>query len=167
MSETNNVTAALLIGIPERLRDVRVWRNNRFVGLAIGKDGRERLVSAGVNGQADISGIVGPWGIRLEVEVKVGKDKQNEDQKNFQAMIERLGGIYVVARNATEGLGQVVAAIERRMRHEQQRGVAEKRRQHPTTRVSRVNDGREGHDQAHKRPWLDVFGSARRASGES
>ena len=33
-----------------------------------GKGGKPRRIQAGIDGQADISGIIGPWGYRLEIE---------------------------------------------------------------------------------------------------
>lgn len=59
MSEANEITAALLIRIPEDFPQLRVWRNNRIKAMVIGRGGRMRMVNAGVNGQGDISGIAG------------------------------------------------------------------------------------------------------------
>ena len=52
----------------------------------------------GVAGQADLTGIL-PDGRRLEIEVKSDGGRQTEDQRNFQWMIERFGGVYVLARS--------------------------------------------------------------------
>ena len=98
----NQITATLLIEIPKRFPDIRVWRNNRVDAMAIGKNGKPRRIQAGIDGQADISGIIGPWGYRLEIEVKAGKDEQSESQIAFQQMIEKHGGIYAIAREDIE-----------------------------------------------------------------
>lgn len=82
--------------------DLRIWRAN--VGVA--RIGR-RVVRFGVPGQADITGIL-PNGRRLEIEVKAPGGRQSEDQVNFQRMIERFGGLYVLARS----LEDVRKAIE-------------------------------------------------------
>ncbi len=59
------------------------------------------IVSVGRAGQADISGLITVHGVgrRLEIEVKTGNATQTKEQKNFQAMILKLGGEYIVARS--------------------------------------------------------------------
>lgn len=95
----NELTKAILLAVAERFpSQVRLWRNNRLVARVPMRRGGTRIVSAGVDGQADLSGII-IGGIRLEVEIKAGRDQQNPAQENFQAMIENLGGIYIVARD--------------------------------------------------------------------
>ncbi len=76
--------------------DMRLWRAN--VGVA--RFGR-RTVAFGIPGQADLTGIL-PGGIRLEIEVKGPNGRQTEDQRNFARMIERFGGIYVLARSVQD-----------------------------------------------------------------
>jgi predicted RecB family endonuclease len=98
MGGANPLTAELLVRIPERFPQARVWRNNRIKAMAVGRGGRPRMVDAGVNGQADISGIAGPLGRRLEIEVKAGKDVLSQDQIRFGNMIRERGGVYLVAR---------------------------------------------------------------------
>ena len=71
---------------------IRIWRSN--TGLA--KFG-SRSVKFGLPGAADISGII-RGGIRLEIEVKSQRGVQGPKQKNYQQMIERLGGCYILAR---------------------------------------------------------------------
>lgn len=41
-------------------------------------------------------------GVKVAVEVKIGKDKQSEDQKKRQAEIERAGGHYIIAKTFDE-----------------------------------------------------------------
>ena len=74
-------------------RWMRLWRANTGVAQ-IGS----RVVRFGVPGQADLTGIL-PDGRRLEIELKSDGGRQTEDQGNFQRMIERFGGIYVLARS--------------------------------------------------------------------
>lgn len=101
----NELTASLLIEIPKRFPQCRVRRNNRVDAMAIGRGGRPRRVRAGIDGQGDICGTfpvywVGrKFGVSLEIEVKVGRDKQRESQKNFEHMITEAGGIYIIARD--------------------------------------------------------------------
>lgn len=76
--------------------DMRLWRAN--VGMMV-IDGRP--VRFGIKGQADLTGILA-GGRRLEIEVKSPTGKQSEDQRNFQAMIERQGGLYILARSVQD-----------------------------------------------------------------
>jgi hypothetical protein len=118
MSEANNLTAALLIEIPKQVHGVRLWRNNRVSAMALGRGGKMRKIDAGIDGQADISGIaavpmqrLNSVGIRLEIEVKAGRDKQREAQINFQEMILKHGGIYLIARDLEVTISQLVAIL--------------------------------------------------------
>ena len=83
-------------------RRMRLWRANAGVAR-IG----DRVVRFGVPGQADLTGIL-PDGRRLEVEVKSPGGTQTDDQRNFQRMIERFGGVYVLARTV-EDIRQALA----------------------------------------------------------
>jgi hypothetical protein len=125
----NRLTAELLIAIPEAFPDtIRLWRSNTGgavpmavvrVACAMIRTGKieagiqmlQRPMKFGVLGGADLSGIMRrdvrlPYhsqrsinGVRLEIEVKAGADKQRPDQEAFQSMIESLGGVYIVARD--------------------------------------------------------------------
>lgn len=82
--------------------DVRLWRRN--IGAA--RDPRTyRLIRFGFPGQADLSGI---WrrpdgaGIRLEIEVKGPRGRLTDKQRQFGEMIDRLGGVYIVARSVED-----------------------------------------------------------------
>jgi len=92
--------------------DLRIWRAN--VGVA--RIGR-RVVRFGVTGQADLTGIL-PDGRRLEIEVKAPDGRQSEDQKNYQRMIERFGGLYVLARSVEDVERAVESARSRNDRQE-------------------------------------------------
>lgn len=76
--------------------DMRVWRMNTGAANYSGT-----RVSFGVPGQADISGIL-PDGRRLEIEVKSATGRQSADQENYQRMIERFNGLYVLARSVQD-----------------------------------------------------------------
>ena len=91
--------------------DLRLWRQN--TGAARDKTGR--LIRFGVPGAADISGIWRreieehqgdgwdpawtPYGIRIEIECKSPTGTQTEAQRNWQRMIESMGGVYILARS--------------------------------------------------------------------
>ena len=81
--------------------DIRLWRAN--VGVAFKGS---RVVRFGVVGQADLTGIL-PGGIRLEIECKSPTGQQRPEQADYQRMIERFGGVYVLARS----VGDVQKAI--------------------------------------------------------
>lgn len=82
--------------------ELRLWPAP--AGVALTPDGK-RVIKFGVPGQADLSGIirVAPCrGRRLEIETKTEIGRQSKQQKNFQAMIEAAGGIYVLARTVND-----------------------------------------------------------------
>lgn len=73
------------------MSDITIWRNN--TGAAIDGD---RFIKYGIAGQADYSGLIKPFGTRLEIEFKRKGKKQSDRQKSFQKMIEAHGGIYLL-----------------------------------------------------------------------
>ena len=86
--------------------DMRLWRAN--TGAA--RVGR-RFIRFGVPGQADLTGIL-PGGRRLEIEVKSPTGRQTPDQQAFQTMLERFGGLYVLARSVNDVRRAINAAGE-------------------------------------------------------
>lgn len=71
-----------------------------------------RRVSAGVDGQADICGIVGynPYGIpgrMLQIEVKSKTDRMRLTQQAFRQLIDSHGGIFIVARDVDDCLAEL------------------------------------------------------------
>ena len=78
----------------------------RRANVGVARIGR-RVIRFGVPGQADLTGIL-PGGLRLEVEVKSARGRQSTEQRTYQRMIERFGGVYVLARSAED----VRAALE-------------------------------------------------------
>jgi hypothetical protein len=55
------------------------------------------IPGTGTNGTADISATI--KGKSVKIEVKYGKDRQSEAQKDYQLTIERSGGIYYIAKD--------------------------------------------------------------------
>jgi hypothetical protein len=53
--------------------------------------------STATKGSADISATI--QGRSVKIEVKIGADRQSEDQKIYQANIEKSGGKYWIAKN--------------------------------------------------------------------
>ena len=80
--------------------DLVVWRQN--VGaLSIEGATGNRFIRFGRVGQADITGIMA-GGRRLEIEVKGPKGRQSDTQREFEAEISRLGGLYFIARSVQD-----------------------------------------------------------------
>lgn len=117
--------------------DMRIWRAN--VGAMRAANGR--VVHFGVPGQADITGIVPvvgrcmcgllqpSVGVRLEIETKSARGRQEDDQVRYQKIIQRLGGLYILARSARDVSGVMNAwlaerqlCLEEGVRDENQRG---------------------------------------------
>ena len=55
------------------------------------------IKGTGTNGTADISLTI--KGKSIKAEIKIGKDRQSEAQKKYQADIERAGGIYIIVKD--------------------------------------------------------------------
>lgn len=88
----------------------RVWAQNCGVAFR-----GEAAVRYGIIGGGDISGILRD-GRRLEIEVKTGRGKQTEQQKNFEAMILAHNGVYIVARDVDETIRSVLDGYSKRSR---------------------------------------------------
>ena len=56
----------------------------------------EWIKGTGDNGTADISATI--KGRSVKIEVKIGRDRQSEAQKQYQERIEQAGGIYLIAK---------------------------------------------------------------------
>lgn len=91
---------------------VRCWP--RVVGLfyrirwdSAGKVSAVKPYQVNVEGEPDIDGILLRWdgiGQRFGVECKTGKATQSAPQRRYQAMITKMGGLYIVARAPEEAL---------------------------------------------------------------
>jgi hypothetical protein len=58
------------------------------------------IPGSSTKGTADISATIN--GRSIKIEVKIGKDRQSEAQKEYQAAIERAGGVYIIVKNFDE-----------------------------------------------------------------
>lgn len=101
----HHLQQAILLALGKR-KDLRLWRQNG--GVATSEDG-SRWVRFGIPGCADLSGVLAD-GRRLEIEVKRPGGQLSDQQRAFQAMIERFNGVYIVARSVDEALAGVEAA---------------------------------------------------------
>lgn len=102
--------------IMQRVPNIRVFRQN----VAKLPDRTGRWIQFGVPGMADIGGIAGPEGWRVEIEMKPTERKAHqskktvERQRRWRAMIDGLGGIYILARGENDAVDQLIAALEER-----------------------------------------------------
>jgi hypothetical protein len=103
----HEITNRLMLEIPKRF-GFPVWRQN-VVATKIG----DRLIRAGLPGMADLSGI-GPSGVRVEIEVKAGKDRLSPQQASWGRMIESHGGIFLVAHDVEKTLIDLKFKIDSR-----------------------------------------------------
>jgi hypothetical protein len=99
----------LVLARLNELPGVRAWRSNAG-GARDGASGR--VLKFGTPGQADLTGLLGPSGRRLEVELKAERGRQTPEQKLWQAEIERYGGLYILARSLAEAIVPVCQALE-------------------------------------------------------
>lgn len=83
---------------------VKCWRQNS--GSMRGK------YQVGLPGCGDITGVIAPWGTRLEIEVKRAKKKQSDDQATFQREVEHVGAVYFIAHSMEEATEKLRIAIE-------------------------------------------------------
>jgi len=88
--------------------DVLLWRNAAGVTAHEGRVSRFGLAL----GAADLLGMltVDGVGIFLAIEVKRPGGKLSEHQNRWRALVERRGGIYILAHSAVEAVDGVEAA---------------------------------------------------------
>ena len=60
------------------------------------------IPGSGQKGTADISATIN--GRSVKIEIKIGFDRQSENQKRYQTEIERAGGIYILCHSFTDFL---------------------------------------------------------------
>lgn len=87
----------------------RVWANNTGVGMDMNC---ERIIRFGLKGSSDIIGLY--RGVFLGIEVKTGNAKQSKFQINFQKMVDKIGGLYVVCRETS--VEQIDMIVEQKYR---------------------------------------------------
>lgn len=95
-SEIQVAIMQALAGAPR----IRFWRNN--TGSLEDRNGRR--VNFGLVGSADLLGILAPEGRLLAIECKSPTGRQSPAQVAFGTMIERFGGVYILARSVADVL---------------------------------------------------------------
>ena len=68
-----------------------VLGNKKLIGS------KKYIPSTGTKGSADISATI--KGRSVKIEVKIGKDRQSEYQKQYEHHITQAGGVYVIAKD--------------------------------------------------------------------
>lgn len=78
--------------------DLRIWRQNVGSIAVRDRSGKiQRSFHAGPpKGASDLTGLVKPHGLRIEIELKADGKEPSEAQRHWRAMIEAFGGLYVV-----------------------------------------------------------------------
>jgi hypothetical protein len=99
--------------------EFHIRRNNS--GALLDRYGR--LVRFGLPGSGDLEGFLAPRGRFLSVECKTSVGEQVKLQRNYQAMVERRGGLYIVARSLAHFDVEIAVVLERE--HELTRRLAE------------------------------------------
>jgi len=89
-------------GMAERVKNTgRYIDGSKIVTNIMGHTKRigtgKYIPGTGTNGTADIHATIN--GRTVAIEVKIGSDKQSDAQKEYQAMIEGAGGLYMIAKS--------------------------------------------------------------------
>lgn len=71
-----------------------------------------RKIKYGKDGSADLTGIM-PDGIRIEIEIKVKKDRQRESQVIFEKVIRQCNGIYFIVDDKSDIKEQLCKNLKR------------------------------------------------------
>lgn len=102
--EHTNLVNATMKALTERFKDARFFKKN------VGAD-QKTFHLYGTPGEGDIFGLLAPRGCAIWLEAKTGKATQSENQKNFQATVERYGGQYHVFRSVEQAIQIVENAL--------------------------------------------------------
>lgn len=79
-----------------RVLDTRKTFTNA-IGQRVTIGSVKRIQSSGQNGKSDVSATV--LGRSVKIEVKIGKDRQSEAQKEYQRQIEDAKGYYLIVKD--------------------------------------------------------------------
>ena len=100
-----DILPAVLVDITA-LPDTIAWRANS--GLLRSPDGKRRI-RANIPGCGDVIGCRKSKGFAIETKTLTGT--QRKTQENFEKRWVAAGGIYIVARSASEAVSKLTAAI--------------------------------------------------------
>lgn len=88
--------------------DIVCWPND--VGTARALQPPHQHISYGKKGSGDLVGIIYPFGIHFDIEVKTGIGTQRQSQKDYENATTAKGSIYIIGRNADEALHDLLMA---------------------------------------------------------
>lgn len=83
---------------------IRLWTRN------VGFD-YMRKIKFGVEGEADLQGIIAPTGRMLGIECKTGTGRLSAAQKRWRDMLIKFGGLYIEARSIDQVLDEINRAL--------------------------------------------------------
>lgn len=96
--------SAIQDAIRLELGDVRrypeLWLARNNVGQMIDKDGRRVVFGVGGKGASDLIGIWNGRFVALEIKTPIGR--QSPEQKLFQQLVEKKGGVYALLRSVED-----------------------------------------------------------------
>lgn len=107
LSTSNGLTRAVIAWIEAHgQRAIRVSSAGRYIDesmVVTDYVGFEKRIGSGTwvpsttkRGAADISCTI--YGKSVEIEIKIGRDTQSQDQKKYQQITERAGGTYLIIK---------------------------------------------------------------------
>ena len=94
--DTSSLTKCVMTFL--RLKGCHVERTGSEGSVRQTKQGTyKRVFSTGMRGTSDLKAIINGKFVAIEIKCKATKDRQRENQKKYQAEIERTGGVYYIA----------------------------------------------------------------------
>jgi hypothetical protein len=100
-SAEGDVQRSIMIAICTTWPGAVVYRRN--IGVGVAPNGR--VIRFGLPGQADVAAIID--GRAIEIEVKSLRGQQTKEQRNWQAAVERAGGLYILARSVEDTIQKI------------------------------------------------------------
>lgn len=73
----------------------------------------KRIPSSAQKGSADLSATI--QGKSVKIEIKIGRDQQSLDQREYQRQVEAAGGIYIIVRNFQQAYDRIRGFIGKEM----------------------------------------------------
>lgn len=80
-------------GYADRINNMGVMRNGKWTRSGTRKGIADIMASKPI----EVGGRL--IGVQVAIEVKIGKDRQSEDQKKIEAEVVRSGGFYIIAKD--------------------------------------------------------------------
>ena len=115
MSRSNQLTKDIIRlveksgGAARRVNTLGVMRNGRYTksGMRRGFEDVDAVIPLRIGKQT--------IGLKVAIEVKIGKDRQSKEQKIRQREVEEAGGIYLVAKNLEDFITDLQRSINQKI----------------------------------------------------